>query len=60
MPSDPRPHTARKPDGSEDKELEQRFNVIFRALQGPTSAKPTDLPTALAFLAELHARLGGK
>lgn len=57
MATDPRPHTARTPDGSEHTDTEERFRVIFAALNAPRSARPTDLPSALAFLQELHDRL---
>lgn len=57
MASDPRPGTAKRPDGSEDKDLEQRLSVLFGVTAGTDSPKPTDLPSALAFLEELWTRL---
>lgn len=60
MSSDPRPHTARKLDGSEDTDLEERFRVLFAATKGTTSPKPTDLASALVFLEELWSRLNAR
>lgn len=60
MPQDPRPRTAKLPDGSPDTDLERRFETLFETLRPPTSAKPTDLATALEFLQELHDRLSGR
>jgi hypothetical protein len=60
MSSDPRPHTARKPNGDEDTDLEERFRVLFAFTKGTDSPKPTDLASALVFLQELHARLNAR
>lgn len=59
MAADPRPHTARTPDGREDQDTEARFEVIFAALMPPRSPRPTDAASTQAFLAELWDRLNG-
>lgn len=60
MASDPRPHTARRADGTEDTELEERLRVLFSITKGTNSPKPTDLATALVFLEELWTRLNAR
>ena len=57
MPADPRPRTATRPDGTQDKELEARFEQIFRTLRGVKSPRPTDAASALTFVQELWDRL---
>jgi hypothetical protein len=57
MAADPRPRTARHADGQPDTETERRFETLFAQCRKPTSARPTDLATALTFLQELHDRL---
>lgn len=60
MTADPRPHSAKHPDGSENMEMEARFRELFSAVRPPTSPRPTDAPTSLTFLQEIHDRLSGK
>lgn len=60
MASDPRPHTARRATGEEDTDLEERLRVLFAVTKGTTSARPTDLTSALTFLQELHDRLNAR
>lgn len=60
MPSDPRPHSARRPDGREDTDLEERLRVLFGVVRGTSSPRPTDLPSALTFLQELWDRMNGR
>lgn len=60
MPSDPRPHTARRQDGTEHQEVELRFQTIFSVVKGPQSPRPTDEASMLAFLQELHDRMSGR
>lgn len=60
MSSDPRKHTARLPNGDEDTDIEERFRVLFEVVKGTKSPRPTDLPTALAFLQELFDRLNAR
>lgn len=45
MPADPRPGTARRPDGNEDTDLELRFDVLFRALDALSRGAATPRPT---------------
>lgn len=59
MAADPRPRSAKTPDGREDSDLEVRFEVIFAALRGPASPRPTDAASTQAFLQELWDRLSG-
>lgn len=60
MAADPRPHSAKNADGSENMELEARFRELFSAVRPPTSKRPTDDATSLTFLQELWDRMAGK
>lgn len=59
MASDPKPGTAKHPDGSENKDLEQRLGVLFGVTAGTNTLRPTDADSALAFVQELWDRLNG-
>ena len=52
--------SSRKADGTPDQNLERRMRVLFDVLRNPASARPTDPPSVLAFLQELHDRLSGR
>jgi hypothetical protein len=54
--NDPRPNTARLPDGSPDVELETRLRVLFTQTGPLDCPKPTDLASALVMLQELWER----
>lgn len=60
MAADPRPHTARRPDGTEDLDTERRFQDLFSILRAPAGERPTDAESALAFVQMLYDRLNGK
>lgn len=49
---DPRPHTARRPDGQIDMDMEIRFQVIFEALR----EKDRELEALKARLEKLEAK----
>ena len=60
MAQDPAMSSARKADGTPDQSLERRMRVLFDVLRNPDSPRPTDPPSVLAFLQELHDRLSGR
>jgi len=50
MPADPRPPTARRPDGLEATALELRFATLFRTLDRLSRGLPEDLAEPFAAL----------
>lgn len=54
--NDPRPNTAKLPDGSPDTELETRLRVLFTQTGPVDSPRPHDLASALLMLQELWDR----
>lgn len=57
MASDPRPRTARRIDGTEDTDLELRFDAIFRAIRNLDTGSTEEGETLARSLAALESKV---